>query len=59
MEEQQKYEIVKESLKGELKIKEAAMLLNLSVKQVYRLRKKVKEIRYRRSNPSYKRKTFS
>lgn len=43
MKEQKKYEAIRESLKGIIRVKEAAMLLKLSERQVYRLRGRVKE----------------
>lgn len=42
MEEQKRYEVIKDSLKRLIKVKEAAQLLSLSIRQIYRLRDKVK-----------------
>ena len=61
MEEQKKYEIIKDSLKGLIKVKEASFMLGISIRQVYRLRKRVKEegikgiIHRLRNKPSSKR----
>lgn len=43
MKEQTRYEVIKDSLKKLIKVKEAAVLLSLSTRQVYRLRKRVKK----------------
>ncbi len=43
MKEQTRYEVIKESLKKRIKIKEASLMLGISVRQVYRIRKRVKE----------------
>jgi len=43
MKEQTRYEVIKESLKKRIKIKEASIMLGISVRQVYRIRKRVKE----------------
>ncbi len=43
MREQRRYEVIRESLKKQIKVKEASIMLGISVRQVYRLRKRVKE----------------
>jgi transposase-like protein len=43
MKEQRKHEAIKESLKGRIRVKEAAMLLGLSERQIYRLRRRVEK----------------
>ena len=43
MKEQQRYEVIRDSLKRLIKVKEAAELLGLSVRQIYRLRKRVRK----------------
>ncbi len=43
MKEQQRYEIIKESLKGRIKVKDASLILGLCIRQIYRLREKVKK----------------
>ena len=43
MKEQTRYEVIKDSLKRLIKVKEAAQLLNLSIRQVLRLRDRVKK----------------
>lgn len=61
MKEQKKYEIIKDSLKGLIKVKEASFMLSISIRQVYRLRKRVKEegikgvIHRLRGKPSFRR----
>jgi transposase len=61
MEEQKRYEIIKDSLKKRIKVKEASYMLGISIRQVYRLRRRVKEegikgiIHRLRGKPSFKR----
>jgi len=61
MREQTRYEVIKNSLKGLIKVKEASFMLGISIRQVYRLRKRVKEegikgvIHRLRNKPSSKR----
>jgi len=61
MKEQVRYEVIKDSLKGLIKVKEASFMLGMSIRQVYRLRKRVKEegirgiIHRLRNKPSSKR----
>lgn len=43
MKEQKRYEVIKDSLKGLMKVKEASIMLGISIRQVYRLRKRVRE----------------
>ena len=43
MKEQARYEVIKESLKKRIRVKEASIMLGISVRQVYRIRKRVKE----------------
>ena len=43
MKEQARYEVIKESLKKRIRVKEASIMLGISVRQVYRVRKRVKE----------------
>jgi len=43
MKEKTRYEVIRDSLKRLIKVKEAAELLNLSIRQVYRLRDRVKK----------------
>lgn len=43
MKEQQRYEVIRDSLRKLIKVKEASLLLNISLRQIYRLRKRVKE----------------
>ena len=42
MEEKTRYEVIRDSLKRLIKVREAAELLSLSVRQIYRLRSRVK-----------------
>ena len=61
MKEEERYQVIRDSLKKRIKVKEASLLLNLSLRQVYRLRKRVKEegvkgiIHRLRGRPSFKR----
>ena len=43
MKEKTRYEVIKDSLNRLIKVKEVAQLLNLSLRQVYRLRDRVKK----------------
>ncbi len=43
MREQVRYEVIKDSLKGKIKVKEANIMLGISLRQTYRLRKRIKE----------------
>jgi transposase len=43
MEGQKRYEVIKESLKKLIKVKEASYMPGISIRQVYRLRKRVRE----------------
>lgn len=43
MKEEKRYEVVKESLAGKIKVKQAAEVLGLSERQVYRIRRRVRE----------------
>lgn len=43
MKEKHRYETIKESLDGRIRVKDASMTLGLSIRQIYRLRRKVKE----------------
>ena len=43
MREQTRYEVIKDSLKRLIKVKEASFMLGISIRKVYRLRKRVKE----------------
>jgi transposase len=61
MKEQIRYEVIKDSLKGLIKVKEISFMLGISIRQVYRLRKRVREegikgiIHRLRNKPSSKR----
>lgn len=43
MKEQQRYDVIKDSLKGRIKVKDASLILGLGIRQIYRLREKVKK----------------
>ncbi|MCM8780456.1 MAG: helix-turn-helix domain-containing protein, partial [Candidatus Omnitrophica bacterium] len=43
MKEQERYEIIKESLRGRIRVKDASLILGLCIRQIYRLRQKVKK----------------
>jgi len=43
MKEQTRYEVIKDSLKGKIKVKEASIMLGISLRQIYRLRRRVKK----------------
>lgn len=43
MKEKERYEVIKESLEGRIRVKSASLILGLSIRQIYRLRRKVRE----------------
>ncbi len=43
MKEQTRYEVIRDNLKGRIKAKEASIMLGISTRQVYRLKKRIKE----------------
>ena len=43
MKEQHRYEIIRDSLRKRVKVKEASIMLGISIRQVYRIRARVKK----------------